>query len=32
MFASGSADRMARLWDLRASAAIGVIPSPAPGK
>ena len=31
MFASGSQDKTARLWDLRAPAAVNVIPSPSPG-
>ena len=31
MFVSGSADKTARFWDLRASAAISVVPSPQPG-
>lgn len=29
---SGSQDKTARLWDLRASAAINVITSPSPGE
>ena len=31
MFVSGSQDKTARLWDLRAPAAVNVIPSPSPG-
>ena len=31
MFVSGSQDKTARLWDLRAPAAVSVIPSPSPG-
>jgi len=31
MFVSGSQDKTARLWDLRAAAAINIIPSPSPG-
>ncbi|KAI0239239.1 WD repeat-containing protein 47 [Lamellibrachia satsuma] len=31
MFVSGSQDKTARFWDLRASAAISVVPSSAPG-
>ena len=32
MFVSGSQDKTARFWDLRASSAISVVPSPAPGE
>ena len=32
MFVSGSQDKTARFWDLRASSAINVVPSPAPGE
>ena len=32
MFVSGSADKTARIWDLRTSAAINIIPSPSPGQ
>jgi hypothetical protein len=32
MFVSGSQDKTARFWDLRASAAVSIVPSPAPGK
>ena len=31
MFVSGSQDKTARFWDLRASAPISVVPSPSPG-
>lgn len=31
MFVSGSQDKTARFWDLRASAAINIVPSHAPG-